>query len=357
MITTAPLPPLSALLGLGSGRSQPLAPWLRAGEQGWMLSRSCWSLALMAERAAARLGRPPRVALPAWFCAASLVPLRRLGAELAFLPVDTAGTADWSRAEGADMVVAVHTFGRRADLSGFRAAAPLAVEDCAHVLVPAPGIGETGDAVLYSPHKLLGLPEGAVLVLRDGTLSGDLARKLAALPPAPASCSWRIKRLIQTLLPDRLRTRLPPVGQPSHDADPALGEPAPLCAPSPLAAHLLASADLEREAARRRANALALRRAVAEVPGVRPFFREDGHAPYRFVLKAADALRAAALYHRLRQARLPVETWPDVVPEVAAEPDRYGAAMELRRTILLLPVHGALSPVFAHRYAEAFHGA
>ena len=345
MITTAPLPPLRSLLGLGRERLQPLQPWLRPGDTGWLLSRSCWSLALLAQLAAAHLRHPLRIALPSWFCNASLSPLRQTGAELQFLPVDHMGRADCSQTKDADMALLVHAFGRAMPVEAARAAAPILVEDCAHALAPAPGMGEAGDWVLYSPHKTLGGPEGAVLLRRG------LEMEPGDLPPAPSSRSWRVRRLVQRLLPDGLRSHLPQSGQSSMDRDPPPGEPPPLTGLSGLSLHLLASADLEREAARRRAHALRLRRVVADLAGVTPFFPEDGPAPYRFVLRAETPERAAAVYAALRHAHLPVESWPDLPPEAD------GTAVELRKTLLLLPVHGGLPACFAERYGEALHGA
>ena len=345
MITTAPLPPLRSLLGLGRERLSPPQPWLRPGDTGWLLSRSCWSLALLAQVVASRRGRAPRIALPSWFCNASLGPLRQTGALLQFLPVDSMGQADWSQAEDADMALLVHAFGRAIPVEAARAAAPVLVEDCAHALAPAPGMGEVGDWVIYSPHKTLGAPQGAVMVRRRGEMEPG------ELPPAPPSRPWLVRRLIQSLLPDGLRSRLPQGGQPDLKSDPVPGEPPPLTELSKLSLHLLASADLEREAARRRANALRLRRVVADLAGAVPFFPEDGPAPYRFVLRAESPERAEAIYQALRRAHLPVESWPDLPPEACA------TALELRNTLLLLPVHGGLPSRFAERYAEALHGA
>jgi hypothetical protein len=43
------------------------------------------------------------------------------------------------------------------------------IEDAVHALRPVRGIGASGDFVLYSPHKHLPIPDGAVLVVRgDG---------------------------------------------------------------------------------------------------------------------------------------------------------------------------------------------
>ena len=41
------------------------------------------------------------------------------------------------------------------------------VEDAVHVLKPTLNIGQKGDIVLYSPHKLLPIPDGAIIVIKS----------------------------------------------------------------------------------------------------------------------------------------------------------------------------------------------
>lgn len=304
--------------------------------------RSSWALAWLASLR----GTTPTIALPSWFCNASLAPLRAMGARLIFVPVDGDGLADWDHLTQADLVVAVHTFGRAVPLDGARAACArtgaLLVEDAAHVLAPTSGIGQEGDYILYSPHKVLALPDGAVLVSNG-----------APLPPCPSMAQsspwpWVCRRLLQRSLPDIVRPRLPQGGQPDFLTDPADGDvPAPLY-PSPLAQGLMGDADLTAEASRRRMNAAALRHAVGRLPGWQPLFAEDGPAPYRFALRCRDADIAKARYAALRQAHLPAESWPDLPPEVGDS-----NAIALRRSVILLPVHGALPPGYEQLYAKA----
>lgn len=355
MITTAPLPSLAALAAAlaGGQPARPGAAWCRPGDRAVLVSRSAWALALLA-----RL-RGGRVVLPAWFCGASLLPLRAMGASLRFLPVDRDGHADWSRAGEVDLLLAVHPFGQVFDLGPARAAADAAgallVEDCAHVLAPAPGLGESGDVVLYSPHKLLALPEGAVTVVRPAAagLQPELERLVAMLPPAPSPRRWLWRRLIQSLLPDALRPVLPQGGQPDLASDPPAGEAGAATGLSALALALLGRADLATEAASRRRHAASLRQSLSGLPGWEPLFASDGPAPYRLALRCASEAVAAERYARLCAARLPVETWPDLPPEVTADHAAFGAAWELRRTVLLLPVHGALPDGMAELYGRA----
>jgi hypothetical protein len=344
MITTAPLPHISALLRAGIATDEAAtAPWCRTGDSATLLSRSSWSLALLAGELAARLGRPPRVLLPDWFCAQSLMPLRGTGATIGFVPVDEHTTLPrWSGE--ADMIVAVHPFGRPADLSGAlalaRASNAFLVEDAAHALGPAPGIGETGDAVLYSPHKTLALPAGAVLIRRNAT--PHLPPDRNCLPPPPP-WSWLARRLAQRLMPDWLRPRLPQGGQARFDDDPTLCPPEPESGLHCLARRLMATADLAGEAAHRRANAAHLRLAAAHFTEWTPLFPDDGPAPYRLALRCSSADWASRFYTALRAARLPAESWPDLDPAIRAEPEHHAGALALRRTVILLPVHSALN--------------
>ncbi|TAN67350.1 MAG: hypothetical protein EPN20_06875, partial [Magnetospirillum sp.] len=176
MITMAPLPEwsllLRALVDTPGGDDKVTAPWRRPGDSAWLVGRSTWSLAALVAAASERLGLPVRILLPGWICNQSLWPLRRAGAELLFLPVLADGRPDWRAAEALgtiDMVMVVHTFGYPVDALEAREfcarRGAFLIEDAAHVLAPIPGVGEAGDATFYSPHKLLPVPEGGVVVL------------------------------------------------------------------------------------------------------------------------------------------------------------------------------------------------
>ncbi|CAA7621703.1 DegT/DnrJ/EryC1/StrS family aminotransferase [Magnetospirillum sp. UT-4] len=366
MITTAPLPgwvELLALRFLTAPDGAALArPWRRDGDLGALwLSRSAWSLAAIADAWAAANGRAPLMALPDYICAGSLGPLRQGRAELAFFPVDGATLAPAGPLPACDILVAVHYFGRPADLASARAhcdaTGALLVEDCAHVLRPQAGIGEAGDVALYSPHKLLAVPDGAVMVVRPGAarLEGHLGKAVAALGWShPPTAGWRLKRLIQKSPAGPLLARLKPGGQPDFASDPAPGALAATAMPSPAGAALIARADLDALSRRRRANADALSVAIVALAQWEPLFPPGGWTPYRLVMRCASHRVAAGLYARLRAAGLPVESWPDLPPEAAPG----SSARDLRATLLLLPCHQSLDPeTLAAAYARALKGA
>ncbi len=366
MISTAPLPRWSDLpRALRAISTDPvvISPWLKPWDSGFLSSRTAWSLAAVAEAVSKRHGLPARILLPGWNCNQSLWPLRQTGAELVFLPVLPDGRMDWSVAETLgtiDMVVVVHTFGFAAELDAARDFAnsrgALLIEDAAHVLMPTPGIHESGDIVLYSPHKLLAAPEGGILVVRSRAedFAKDIAQHLRRSKPAANEWRWLARRLIQGMIPDTLRRWIPSGSQDEYFSDPAASPMTPPCAPSPLTRHLLAVCNLEHEATRRRDNERALRDLVRKTPDLRPLFHSETAIPYRLALRASSPKAAAARYKALRAAHLPVESWPDLPPEVAKNARHAEGAVALRSSVLLLPVHGALSPEhLAKAYAKA----
>jgi len=348
MITGAPLPAWSdliALLGFRPGSQRLAQPWLKEGERAVWFSRSAWSLAALAAAARRRLGRPPLVALPGLFCNASLGPLRRTGAALDFYPVTAELEPDWPECRRPpDLFVLVHAFGRPADAAAARAHCAdwdaQLVEDCAHVLLPAPGIGETGDACLWSPHKLLPAPHGGLLVLRDGA---DIP---APAGPAPPVLPWLAKRLVQMVLPGRLLPNPARRGPARFEDDPPAVEMADMPAPAGAALKLLARAarGVRVVAAKRRALGHRLLEALAGREGWSALFDPVLITPYRLVMRCDTPAIAARRFDEYRAAGVPVESWPDLPPEVTADPAHHAAALRARSTLLCFPVHQGLDP-------------
>ena len=185
MLTTATLPIWPQLMRAVVRRPPPdhvlAAHWQdRSSVAGW-LSRSSWSLALIAIwRKIHAPTSSVSVWLPDYFCNSSLAALRKTGSRLVFYPVtldrapDMAACRALAERKGApDVFVLVHYFGQAAPATAAqefcaRQRAWL-IEDAVHALRPVRGIGASGDFVLYSPHKHLPIPDGAVLVVRgDG---------------------------------------------------------------------------------------------------------------------------------------------------------------------------------------------
>lgn len=344
MITVTPLPSWRHLVAPKPGDAAVFSRWwLGDGEQAYWLSRTAWSLAAIADSWHAAHGRPPLVAVPDFICSAALGPLGKR-AKLVFYPLGDDLTArEWPQTE---ILLLVHYFGRPSVLPReARERAALVVEDAAHVLAPNPGIGEFGDAVVYSPHKMLAAPDGGVLVVRRGgaaVIGTHLAaaiRKLGCTPASPMS--WRLKRAIQKTALGAPLQRLRPGGQVRFSDDPAPHELEQTPVLSTFAAAQIAAANLTEVADSRRRNAAALADAISPLAHWAPLFPDfSDHVPYRLVMRCDTPAEADRVYSRLRAAHLPVESWPDLPAGVPMD----SAARRLRGTLLLLPCHQSLRP-------------
>lgn len=357
MITYAPLPTVSEIAAALT--SQPLRdadayrPWCRLPDTAFGFSRGAWGLAALAAERAAHLGRAPRFWLPDYFCNQALAALRQTGASLFFYPVTDDLVPDWpavsaeAEVRPPDVLVVVHYFGRATDLEVSRRFADrsgaLLLEDAAHVALPGTGVGQHGDAVLYSPHKWLAVPDGAILVTR---VSARLSHDLPAGPHqgVTAAVPWLCKRLLQKAIPMTLVGRLRPHGPAELEDDPPLSSPGAVAAMQNLSRMVLGRSNFPRILERRRANLACLTDVFARYPGVHPWSGLASAAPYRLVLRG-DAQSLAGLYRRLRGRGLPVESWPDLPPEVSAAPDRHRIALQWRRGALFIPIHQTASTV------------
>lgn len=369
-VTLVPLPSWRGMLKAAFSYAVPddalAAPWCRPGESAVWFSRSSWSLAIVARCQQLLLSKQAvTVWVPDFFCNSSLAPLREFGVKLVFYPIteqmapDLAACYVLADQQPMDLFLLVHYFGQPtpAELvaSFCEKHGAWLIEDAAHVLQPITGVGQTGDFVLYSPHKHLPIPDGAVVVVRPNgpaqlTNNGLALKVLTAVRStmlnAPGSSKqpaaiWLLKRLAQRL---GLRAR------PSTTAFNAVVEPCLAAHAHPrmstLSRRLLAPLlpQLQMTATRRNRTAQywcdVLAFASTDAP-VTPHLTKS--TPYLASFSARDSHVTEALYARFQQVGLPVTTWPDLPPEVLTHPGEHPAATALRRNRFYLPVHQTLS--------------
>lgn len=395
MLSQAPLPGwrqlVRALLRPAPSDGELARPWTREGDAGGWLSRSAWSLALVALW---RKRRHPHKELTVWapdfFCNAALAPLRAVGARLVFYPLneslepDIARCKEMAESDPPDLFLLVHYFGDPAPAGPSRDLCECfgawLIEDSAHVLRPVAGVGTYGDFVLYSPHKHLPLPDCALLVVRTGGAARFTDEEIAGFG-APASWPgqlgdierapvhfrvrssqlqsliWLAKRLLQKFgIGSGVRAT-------AAFAEPLTAAPGPRIEsshPSTLAKRMLGAAipDIVNEARRRQAHEMLWDAVLLEENGlgfgavtVGERSCETDWTPYLATYKV-DSAEAGALHARWRQMGMPVVTWPDLPPEVTAHRERHSNAWLLRHARVYLPVHESLNDSDITRFAH-----
>lgn len=369
-LTMAPLPQwgdlFSAVVNSAASDDVLAAPWCRPGEVAFWFARSAWSLAVVARWRQQLLGKQGvSVWIPDFFCNASLAPLRDMEAILIFYPVteqmtpNLAACRELASHHSLDIFVLVHYFGQA------NSAEPIAtfceehgawlIEDAAHVLRPIPNVGEAGDCVLYSPHKHLSIPDGAVLVVRPngparlaehGKAMGVLCEVRDAVLTTPGSSTrhaviWLLKRILQRLglrsCPSTAAFRAEAEPNVSGRAHPRMSVMARRLL-TRLVVCLDAVAELREQHAHAWCQVFSWANSGASItPQVALA------SPYLVGFSLTQESEAEALFDRLQRAGLPVTTWPDLPPEVLRNPGTHHAAIALRHNRYYLPVHQTLS--------------
>jgi hypothetical protein len=389
MLTQAPLPSWSELVLALVRRMPPgidLAEmWHRNGESAGWLSRSAWSLALIALwRKNYAHGTAPTVWVPDFFCNSSLQALRYTEAKLVFYPVTPTLQPDMIQCRSLaadakpDLFLLVHYFGEPAVVAPASDFCKLhgawLIEDAAHVLRPVSGIGSGGDFVLYSPHKHLPIPDGAVLVVRpDGPAQLDPTMRSYFGAPADWSsqlnklCAdmgnlvsssrihamvWLLKRTLQKLGLRSVRSANIQFAEEPLNGSTVMRR---MIAPdhSFIGQRLLGgfAYKLGGVASLRQRRLLLwddllLADARHQSQTVTACARPTGRnwTPYLGAYQLTPNA-APVVFESWYSRGLPVTTWPDLPPEVIQNPCIHANALHLSSTRLYLPVHQTLNPL------------
>lgn len=341
-------------------------PWRRHEEIAFWHSRSAWSLVVIARSRMQLLEKSTIcIWLPDYFCNASLQLLREIGAELIFYPIDEGMAPNMEACRALlerhpiDVFVMVHYFGKPAapkEVKSFcETNKAWLIEDATHILQPINGVGELGDYVLYSPHKHLPIPDGAVLVLRrDGPSRiieseevieaiSDVRKELFSLQKFSYvdNLLWLVKRLIQTL-----GYRSPAIkrggqtgglGFSTRSQDPRMGAMSRRLL-SPLLCRLHVIGEKRKEIARIWGEIFAW--AVPDL-GVNAFHGEE--VPYMAAFTLFDDTNRKSIFEDFERIGLPVITWPDLPPEVISNPQGHSIAIKLKAKRFFMPAHQTLT--------------
>lgn len=393
-MTIAPLPDwldfLKTFNKAPADRESLLKPWIRAGETGGWLSRSAWSLALIALWKSKELkeSRPLVIWVPDFFCNEPLNLLRLSGAKLFFYPVTDLFEPNYTlcRSQSAlnppDIFLLVHYFGKPAKGAVAKEFCTMnkcwLIEDAAHVLKPVSGIGEYGDFVIYSPHKLLPIFDGAVLVVRkkgpsdfnetyinelgnDNSWVTELTQvfkdKIAIYQSNMLAVKWLLKRFLQKIGINRVviqnfkqaYTQSPPTGI----IDPQMTE---------LSSKLLKIAipKFAIISAYRKRHQKLWKQIVDNHDSIKAdevFEHEaadfDKWVPYNAVIKGSGDLDEH--FEMFQKKNTYVTTWPDLAPEVIDNQESHAAAISLRHSRVYFPVHQSISGGDFRRILKRFN--
>ena len=367
-------------------------PWTTPTSISGLISKSTWSLGLIAHWfKSENSASTHKILLPDFFCDSALTVVRALGFKPLFYPTDMDGAANVAKlrelclTHQPALLVMVHYFGvANSQSNAFREIAKVhglwLIEDCVHCALPTSKIGSVGDFAIFSPHKLLPIPLGAVLTVRSNgpTELSDSAIKqfgdpkswaqqihLAVSPFAFKITSahrfeiiWVLKRLAQRLgfgrkirigtnnstnVKKRIKSLVEPkVSEFSKRLLNVLVTTSKQRQNRKFKLPIIKTANmLEEIAAVRQYNACAWHRVITALSGktIQPIqFDVLKNIPY-LASYSGDEKTIFKVVTKLRQLGVPVSTWPDLPEEVLKDASLHQDAINLEKTRLYLPVH------------------
>lgn len=390
-ITLAPLPSwksiFHALFRLNYNIEDLKSIWLGNGDIGGWFSRSSWSIAQIAVWRETLKDSKPIIWVPDFFCDSTLHILRLLEVKLVFYPINSLFHPDYTmcrqmaRQECPDIFILVHYFANPTPAAMARdfcqETGAWLIEDGAHVLRPISKIGKYGDFVLYSQHKLLSIPDGALLIVRTegpSKFSGsdlslfndplswanklkehDKLSKLKLHQPKNLLPIWLIKRCLQKI---GIRFKYKPA---DFDAELSSLSNINLVAPqisnfSLRMMHKLLP-DINKIGRWRLCNKLLWDDIITNISdNLKPLIVDKSkyeEIPYLACYELINLERKFATYAQLQKLGLPVITWPDLPSEIFSEHNNFSMAWKLRHSYIYLPVHQSIKP---HQLQYLFGG-
>ncbi len=372
LITHAPLPTFAQLFkaAISTPKSDKTLStrWCKQYDKAYWLSKSAWSFAAIASLRQV-IQKKPYTAInifcPDFFCNMSLSILRSLGVNIVFYPIksdlfpDEEACINIAQKIRPDLFIHVHYFGiplkTNWSFDFCKRNNAWLIEDAVHVLYPIKGIGEKGDFVLYSPHKLLPIPDGAVMIIRDGgpnrivsdcsaiNFFEDLVDSLNNSTGLYKNNNlfWLLKRIFQKLgLRLKNKSAFEENLKTSQDI---INHPKMSMMSKRFLSILIDSLDI-----------IALYRKKIEKlwyfflssycnMGQLNNINQDGYIPYVACVSFKDEIIAEANYVKWQKLGIPVMTWPDLPPEVIIDKEMHLDAIKLRKTRIYLPVHQSIS--------------
>lgn len=351
VINFAPSPKIESIVESIFSKSSSGHSWTNgeAGAGVAFYSRGMWALYEGVKINLASKGKKTGVVwFPDYFCNEALSPLRTEGIALKFYPVLRNLMPDWLTIENkiklngtADLFVLVHYFGFLSPIEKAVAFCEkynmLLIEDGAHVLRPYKGMGKN-NMVIYSPRKLLSVPEIGLLITQESLNTQQEFKKTEY--GFVFVFKWVIKRFVQnlmSLLHINWHTLRPKNNSDNHTvSDRKL--------PHSLSMQMLAIHEnkLTHYGKIRRQNYKRLLDSTMELEKIEPLFKSlpDEIVPYTFPIIVKN--NHEKIKEELKNFGIPASSWPDLPPEIFESTDSHKEAIWLNQHVLLLPIHQSI---------------
>ncbi len=371
-IPNTPLPSFQKLLGAFLNNSKINHTdlnkyWAGQKDLGLWLSRSSFSMRLLAKLRIQESEKDTiNIWFPGYFCNESLEPLKKEKVNIYFYPLLKDGSPDIEACKKLidsqntpDLFIAVHFFGREINFSESSEFAKSLnawfIEDAAHVLKRSENIGKYSHFIFYSPHKILPIADGSILVVnKDNFVEdfNDLSQKLIILHQSLIKedkkinfhpTIWLIKRILQKIgFKRKVKNQIE-----IFDHDEINNKPCTWNIEiSSLSKRLLMlenNLEDEIDTRKRNYNFWKIFFIDNNFDGEEIFSDNLTICPYLFGITLKDKEQLLMALSLLNLYSIPVSSWPDLPHEVYKEEGLYRHIIHLKKHTIFLPIHSSMN--------------
>tara|TARA_B100001250_G_scaffold26775_1_gene22084 strand:- start:12268 stop:13380 length:1113 start_codon:yes stop_codon:yes gene_type:complete len=347
--------------------------WVKKNQEGFWLSRSSYSMRLIARfRFEESKKKRINVWIPSYFCNESLDEIRKEKVRIYFYPIMENGIPDLRACKkqmtvknAPDLFFGVHYFGREIDFKEISEFAESFdawfVEDAAHVLRRSGKIGKYSHFTFFSPHKMLAIPDGSILVFNkdnffESKKSLERFKKLYQeinvknFKANVFLIKWVLKRTIQKLGYRRSTYNNLEIFDDNEIKNSSQNLISRMSKFSKKL--IMLEKSLESEINTRNENYNFWRNFFKKnnLVGDEIFSNHNLYCPYLFGFKLKDRKQMLKALNLLNKYSIPALSWPDLPKEVYEEETRYKSAIELKRNTLFLPIHSSIKAKSMNKY-------
>lgn len=368
MFLGMPLPTWKQILNRKTSRTH-VTYYEETMDDVFLMSESCESINLVLNAIKA-VGKKDciKILIPDYFCNQTIYSFQEEWVEVVFYPIlkdfnpDWEYLKRWTKENRFDAFIFTHYFGKFFD-SISRAKElcknheAVLIEDCAHVLYPTGKIGTFGDFVIYSPHKQLPIPDGAVLVCdKDekkpmiSLLEQWIEEKYDNISRLSVPKSWFIKKSIQKILPVHRKLTYY-AGVHFGDEKGALHNPKRISIEGYNTLCDYDYKELKRIAYIRRDNLTMMNYIISKkYPNVLPLMDDKTGVPYVAVYSLKNVSDKQVVVRKMIEDGFTVLYWPDLPVDIKNN-ETYKNSIKLSEDIIVIPIHQDMTP---QRIAKAF---
>lgn len=191
------------------------------GDKEILVSKSWISLLVLLQLYSRIFNCKPTLLVPEYYCDDTLCHLRGV-ANIEYYKLDEKLRIDVENIKNRisnnhfDFLVAVHYFGKEYDFNNIKTLCKsnnvLLIEDAVHASIPTGKIGKYGDFTIYSPWKIYGLYDGAILNVNTDIIfertKDEIYREIEKIisefdEVSPLRVNaWKLKKLVQRFIPN-----------------------------------------------------------------------------------------------------------------------------------------------------------